>query len=263
MIGSSQIPLRQKIFLLLAFVGLLVLFVPFTYALEAKDYPFDEPGDIYWNVIRHSGMDIPCPESDVKAGIRERIENIGVMKESISESDIELYANQCTTQNAFVVKGIEPVGYIKECYDSLNNLLDKNHLLNYSDLAFPYNHWIYHECYTRKYFKERFNPDTIADYDAVFFNDIFTKRDSEFVSFIENKLKYSQGTGTIKIMDENGTVKSISPSSEVTFPPQEELEAHPEKYDLNPTSTEAVNIPSKSLIQIIKEKLGAFFDWFK
>jgi hypothetical protein len=232
-------------------------------SLDTPPDLFIDPPDISAKVSKHMNTVYPCPKDNIELEIRNNINNMAYIKDFITENDIIGFVETCKTQNSYTVLGISPSDLIKDCRPHLYELLEKNKEdINPENLVYPYDLWINKECYTREYFSERFNDKKVASYDQRFFDKIYENRDIQFLEYVKYSILYPYGAKQPKIMNENGEIIYLKVEEE-NLPSQEEIDAHPENYDLNPTITESVDIPSKSITQTIKEKLGILFNWFK
>jgi hypothetical protein len=88
--------------------------------------------------------------------------------------------NECKEKDTFTINGRSISTEINDCIEYLDTLLrtsiDSNVEYSKEDLL--------RECKIRDYFNERFNEDTVKDYDLSFFNALFEERDNEFIQKI-------------------------------------------------------------------------------
>lgn len=213
--------------------------------IQEEIYKFEEPLDVFWKVKQHLGSWYNCPEDNSIQSIRNQIDKLHLIKDRISEQDIVRIKTGCSTQDKYHIEGIEATGEIEECFDYLYNLLENNSLS-------AHKRWLYKECYVRDYFKERFNPDTLADYDADYFNNIFTERDEEFVEFIDYKYLYN----SLGEVTEEDTKQENLAAKE-----KEQRERDSADVEIATANYERKKAPT-NLIEIIKEKIKNFLEWF-
>ncbi len=240
---------------LILFLIIILFSLSFVSADKDEIYTFDEPSKLFWMVKQHIDTTYQCPEENSVSEIRKKVDKLIIIKERISDDDIQVFKEQCENSHFFLMRGVETEGEIKECFDYLS------HLLEDKDLSAPHIRWLYKECYVRSHFKERFNPETLDDYNASYFENRLNERDQEFVDFIKYKIEYPKTTR--EEATEEGKEPTILEERNIDIEELENETSELEKYEFLPVETEEIKIPSKSLLQIIKEKIKSFFKWFK
>jgi hypothetical protein len=251
-------------------------------------YSFDEPSDLYWQIKQHVDVDYLCPEENSISEIRNQINKLTIIKDKISETQIQEIKQTCGESKRYTINGIEPESEIKACYDHLSILLENNNLLTPNDTETNPWHWVYRECYIQEYFNSRFNSQTIEDYNASYFEQKLTERDQEFLDFVRYKIEFPKITLDESITDDEGN--PIIQLKERTYPDAEEMKkicgndtelakyefpdeevlkelcgnsSEGKKPEFLPSETQEVKIPSKSILETIEEKIKSFFEWFK
>ena len=260
---NVEVSLGKKIILTVIVLGMFVYFVNLVNAMNSSDYVFDEPENIYSLIHQHLHTSYACPEEKTNSAIEAQINKQSpALASKLTSEDISKFMVQCDKSKRYFVGGIAPEPEIAGCFNKLDKLARDNDMYERDGLIYSANvRWVYRECYIRQYFEQRFNKNTIEDYDQLEIDKIYEQRDSQLLQFLDYKIKYPSGTGPGEIVDDNGIV--IEQEKEIVQPSEEEIKNNPEKYDSNPSITLVDEIPSKSIIQTIREKLGTFFDWFK
>lgn len=221
--------------------------------LFSEDYTFDEPNNLFWLVKQHLSTSYNCPEVNTVDNIRNKINEIPIIRDLISNKDIQDFKEQCDNSDFFLINGIEVKEEIKKCFDYLSNLLEQNDLSVDKKV-------LYKECYIRSYFNERFNEKTIKNYNPSFFKNLFEKRDIEFIEFIKVESEYNN-LRLVTIDDEDETGREISNKENLleknlTIGKDRKVGNIENAIDGLEEKT-----ASENLIELIKEKIKSFFKW--
>jgi len=149
--------------------------------IKDEVYTFDEPPDLFQRVNSYGTLLSWCPEDASFLRIKDKINKIkSAIKIDIRDDEINEMVDECNEKDTFTIKGKPTSTEIDDCVDYLDDLLgndiDPNVEYSKEDLL--------QECEIRDYFNERFNENTIDNYDVSLFNQLFEERDKEFIKRI-------------------------------------------------------------------------------
>jgi hypothetical protein len=135
-----------------------------------KMYPFEEPEDLFQLTNSYGVLLTWCPEDATFSSIKEKLDMLeGAIRTDITDEEINAMVEECEEKDSFTIDGRSITDDIRECFDYMNSLVklpDEDAL---------------QECEMRKYFNERFNEDTVEDYDQELFDSLFEERDRELI----------------------------------------------------------------------------------
>lgn len=221
--------------------------------LSINIYTFDEPPDIFWRVKQHLTGWYNCPGENSVSEIRNKINKLQIIRDRISDNDIQKLKEQCDNSNLFQIEGVETEGYIKECFNYLSTLLENDNLS-------AHKRWLLKECYVREYFNDRFNYEILPDYNATYFENRLNGRDIEFIDFIKYKYQYGS-LGEVSEEESEATEKGLIEQKTLAAKAKEQKERESGDAEIATASYERKKVPT-NLIEIIKEKIRNFLRWF-
>ena len=231
-------------------------------------YIFDEPPNLFQRVNSYGTLLSWCPEEVSFSTIKQKLALIqSVIKVDISGDEINKMISECNEKDTFTIMGKPINRVIDDCTRYLDTLLRDNPNVEYSkeDLL--------EECEIRNYFNERFNEETVADYNQSFFDDLFKGRDSEFIKKIiyqhEQREVNREENETIAIPEskdldvKNTSVNLFSNINEIRYIDTTEviLEKLPEFQKKEPLIVEKETTRENIFIRLLKKIFG-FLPWF-
>jgi hypothetical protein len=136
-----------------------------------KMYPFEEPEDLFQLTNSYGVLLTWCPADAIFSSIKEKLDMLeGAIRTDITDEEINVMVEECEEKDSFTIDGRPITEEIRECFNYVISLID----LPDEDVL--------QECEMRKYFNERFNEDTVEDYDQELFDSLFEERDRELVN---------------------------------------------------------------------------------
>lgn len=230
-----------------------------SYRPNETNYKFESPPDIFWLVRQHMYASYPCPDTRDISKLRLQIEkNNPLILSKMTDDDLAKIEKECADSGFYSLEGIAPESEIEACFNHLNSLVKEKELFHSTGALLSNSRYLYRECYIRQYFEQRYNNTSITRENITL---LYKQRDLELLEFLKYKNEYPRGFGLGKSVYDNGT--EIPPVEELPASCTEEMKAHPEKYDCYPVITLHDKIPAPEMRQTIRERIGAFFDWFK
>jgi hypothetical protein len=207
-------------------------------------YRFEEPVNLSSKYVRHMPILVGCPEQPTASKIGLLLTKMD-RSDKINNATIAEMLRQCTSNSDFKVEPDPLPQSISICVNSLEKLLSLYNISmegqSYSDL--------YRECYIRDYFDERYNQNTLEEYNSSLFSEIYEKRNKEFVDFIGYLNQYPN---PIERVDEGNFSDNLNKTKPVS---EDDIELA--------TNSPIQEKPTENILNAIFSKIRNFLKWFK
>ena len=238
-------------------------------------YAFDEPEDLNWNVKKHFDTTFFCPKNATIPYIREKMQSIRTKyNEIVSDDESVQFLNECRQDEIFNFVGRPLSPTMQGCYDNLTQFFPEIDLTTHTKLRMD----IVRECYVREYFKQRFNGNTIEGYNQSRFDSLIYRRTNEFVDFARMQIEYPMTNvveevpaDEISENDDGSDMLNISCrpefGDECLTASAGNLTSSNEPANVTERNEPAIEdreskIPTKSVLNQIKNSIKSFFKWF-
>ena len=165
-----------SLFLIFIMLSFFVIAEPLV-GQEETQFTFDEPQNLFQRVNSYDTLFLWCPEENSFSKIREKMDKISDAIREVADEEIYGMIDECENTQTFSIKGRKMEEDINECTQTLTLLLENNLDEN---IEYSREH-ILEECEIRAYFNERFNEETVENYDKSFFDTLFEKRNEDFI----------------------------------------------------------------------------------